>query len=754
MTWLASHPKHGKIEHHVGLNCRPRTNRSSRFVVDQVPSQDYMNIPIVYRIRPVGFFRRGNPPTSNWLTHITVALLGGVIVAILAACQPRIIQVDKPVTRIVEVPVQVVVERPVEVAVKHIVEKTVEIVVTSVVERPVEIVVTRVVEKPVEIVVTRVVEKPVEKIVTRVVDKPVERTVTRLVERPTAIAVTHAAKESAEEPLTRSDAESEPSPTRLPVNAASARTNVALLGSAFASDGRDSAQMAIDGDVDSLWNSANYAVQWFMINLNSFYQVDTVELVVAQAPASETTHEVWLGDISGTLERYYVFKNVHTADGQTLDLRIEPGEIIDRVLIRTVSSPSWVAWREVRVFGMPPSPENIEGARATSLDEQRVEWPEINLTGGLEFPVHITHAGDGTGRLFVIEQRGRIRVIKNGKLAETPFLDITDRVSCCGERGLLSVVFPPNYVDKNYFYVNYTSSDRGPKDSRLGDTVIARFRITSDADIADPDSEEVVLVIEQPAAIHNGGQMVFGPNDGHLYIGTGDGGPADDPDNRGQDPTTLLGKILRIDVESGVSPYAIPITNPFHQTDGYRREIWALGLRNPWGLSFDRDTADLYIADVGQDDYEEINFQSATSTGGENYGWSIMEGWHCFGTQACDPAGLTPPVAEYNRHLGCAVIGGHVYRGSRYPRMKGVYLYADFCTGQIWGLRLHAEVWRSTLLFDAPFQISAIGEDEDGNLYVAEYNRYGSIWILADKSVDATATPPSVSDSSHPSDPW
>ena len=700
---------------------------------------------------PISGLKRVYQPGINRLNR-GACVLGSVLMLItLVACRPQIIEVEKPVTRIVEIPVDVVVEKPVEVAVTRIVEKTVQIVVTSVVERPVEIVVTRVVERLVEKTVTRVVERPVVKIVTRVVDKPVERTVTQLVERPTAIAVTHAPKESVEKPLTRSDSESEPSPTRLPVNAASDRTNVALLGSALASDGQDSAQMAIDGDVDSIWNSGNYAVQWFMINLNSFYQVDSLELVVAQAPAGETSHEIWLGDISGTLEKYYVFNQIDTADGKTLDLAIEPAKIIDRVLIRTVSSPSWVAWRDVRVFGRPPSPDDIEGAKATSLDEQRIEWPELNLTGGVEFPVHITHARDGTGRLFVIEQRGRVRIIKNGRLAETPFLDITDRVSCCGERGLLSVVFPPNYVDKNHFYVNYTSSDHGPENSRLGDTVIARFRVTSDADIADPDSEEVVLVIEQPSAIHNGGRMGFGPNDGYLYIGTGDGGPGKDPDNRGQDPTTLLGKILRIDVESGVSPYAIPSTNPFHQTDGYRGEIWALGLRNPWGLSFDRDTADLYIADVGEADYEEINFQSAASTGGENYGWSMMEGWHCFGTQDCDSTGLTTPVAEYNRNLGCAVIGGHVYRGSRYPRMQGVYLYADFCTGQIWGLRLHGEVWRSTLVFDAPFQISTIGEDENGNLYVAEYNRYGSIWMLADKLVDDTATPTSAPDSSQPS---
>ncbi len=672
-----------------------------------------------------------------------LGLVCALILLIVAGCQPQIVEVERPVERVITR----VVEKPVEVAVTHIVEKTVEVVVTTIVERPVEIVVTRVIERAVDRIVTRVVERPVERIVTRVVERPAEETITGEVESPTPIAVTRTPEMSVEETATRSVAGSDPTPTatptasRLPETASPTRTNVALSGQANASNHRESAQVAVDGNVDSTWNSGRFAPQWFMVTLDSFYQVDRMELVVAQAPASETSHEIWFEDISGTFEKYHEFTNVHTADGDTLVLTVEPAKIINRVLIRTVSSPSWVAWREIRVFGSQPSPEAIEEAELSPLIVGGVEWPDIDLAGGLEFPVHITHAGDGTGRLFVIEQRGRIRIIKDGKIAPVPFLDITDRVICCGEMGLLSIVFPPGYAEKNYFYVNYTSSDRNPKFSRSGHTVIARYRIASDADIADPDSEEVLLMIEQPSVIHNGGPMAFGPNDGYLYIGVGDGGPANDPDNRGQDPTSLLGKILRIDVESGEFPYSIPSTNPYHQTDGYRGEIWALGLRNPWGLSFDRGSGNLYIADVGQAEYEEINFQPATAIGGENYGWKIMEGLHCFQTQACDSAGLTPPVVEYHHSLGCAVIGGHVYRGSRYPRMQGIYYYADFCTGQIWGLKKQDEIWRNTFLFDAPFQISTIGEDEDGNLYVADYT-YGSIRMLADTSAVATVTPP------------
>lgn len=229
-------------------------------------------------------------------------------------------------------------------------------------------------------------------------------------------------------------------------------------------------------------------------------------------------------------------------------------------------------------------------------------WPDIVLTkyaGGLSQPTHITHAGDGSGRLFVVEQRGKVRVIKDGVLQTAPFLDITGRVSCCGEQGLLSVAFPPGYTSKGYFYVDYTDLS--------GDTIVARYRITN-PDMADPATEEVLLKVDQPFSNHNGGQLLFGP-DGYLYIGMGDGGSGGDPYNNAQNPSSLLGKILRIDVESGVKPYAIPPGNPFAGAPGYRAEIWALGLRNPWRFSFDRGTDDLFIADVGQNLYEEIDYQ-------------------------------------------------------------------------------------------------------------------------------------------------
>jgi glucose/arabinose dehydrogenase len=263
------------------------------------------------------------------------------------------------------------------------------------------------------------------------------------------------------------------------------------------------------------------------------------------------------------------------------------------------------------------------------------EWPAIALsrkTVGLDRPTSITHAGDGSNRLFVTEQKGRIIVIKNFVPLKTPFLDITRRVSCCGERGLLSVAFPRNYRDKGYFYINYTD--------RSGDTVVARYRVTTDPDIADPKSEEIILSVKQPYSNHNGGQLAFGP-DGFLYIGMGDGGSGGDPHGHGQNPASLLGKMLRIDVEPGAKPYRVPPANPFINKKGYSPEIWALGMRNPWRFSFDRKTGDLYIADVGQNEYEEVDFQPAASMGGENYGWNIMEGMHCYKSSSCNRTSLT-----------------------------------------------------------------------------------------------------------------
>lgn len=376
-------------------------------------------------------------------------------------------------------------------------------------------------------------------------------------------------------------------------------------------------------------------------------------------------------------------------------------------------------------------------ARPRVPAERAATWPDITLTAtvdGLNQPLHVTHAGDGSGRLFVVERAGVIRIVRDGSLEPTPFLSITDRVrSAAGEQGLLSVAFPPDDATQDHFYVDYTNLN--------GDTIVSRFYLTADPDVADPESEEVVLTVDQPDANHNGGQLAFGP-DGYLYISLGDGGGAGDPDGNAQDPATLLGSILRIDVEPDTTPfspthqlylplvlsqraesgrnYRIPPTNPFTQTAGYRDEIWAWGLRNPWRFSFDRDTGDLYVADVGQNTYEEINVQPATGRGGENYGWPIMEGTHCYPSDPCDSTGLTLPVAEYNHGQGCSVTGGVVYRGDN-PDLRGIYLYGDFCTGRIWGLVQEEGIWSTGVLTDTSLSITAFGEDEAGNVYVTDF---------------------------------
>jgi glucose/arabinose dehydrogenase len=366
---------------------------------------------------------------------------------------------------------------------------------------------------------------------------------------------------------------------------------------------------------------------------------------------------------------------------------------------------------------------------AVAADAQAaVALPRISLVpkyAGFSFPVQVTDARDGSGILYVVEQGGRIRLVKNGALQATSFLDISDRVLFGGEQGLLGLAFPPGYATKRHFYLNYT---RIPD----GSTVISRYRLTVDPDSADPASEEILLVIPQPFANHNGGQITFGP-DGFLYIAMGDGGSGGDPENNAQNPASLLGKILRIDVESAADPgllYAIPPSNPFVQTQGFRGEIWALGFRNPWRFSFDRQTGDLYIGDVGQGSFEEVDFQPAGSPGGENYGWRIMEGAHCFGDPACSQAGLVLPVAEYDHGQGCSITGGFVYRGTAYPRMQGVYLYADFCTGNFWGLKRDGADWQNELLLSESHNVSSFGEDEEGNLFVADLSSGSVLEII------------------------
>lgn len=368
-----------------------------------------------------------------------------------------------------------------------------------------------------------------------------------------------------------------------------------------------------------------------------------------------------------------------------------------------------------------------------------VTWPtSISLNpieSGFIKPVHITHAGDGSGRLFVVEQTGRIYILINGNKISTPFLDIRDRVlSQGGEQGLLSVAFPPGFgTTRNHFYVYYTRSN--------GDNRVSRFRLSGTPDVADPGSEQLILLLPHPTyQNHNGGQLVFGP-DGYLYIGTGDGGGGGDPFDNAQNPGSLLGKLLRIDVEPDVavvpsdSPYkaylplmarsegpaySIPPDNPFVGKPGYRPEIWALGLRNPWRFSFDRNTDDLYIGDVGQGSREEIDFRPASSNGGENYGWNIMEGLSCYPPgSSCSSAGLTLPVIDYTHSSGCSVTGGYVYRGSSFLTMQGIYFYGDYCSGIIWGLQRNLGNWENRLLNNGDqTQITSFGEDQAGELYL------------------------------------
>lgn len=371
----------------------------------------------------------------------------------------------------------------------------------------------------------------------------------------------------------------------------------------------------------------------------------------------------------------------------------------------------------------------------------------VLVTDGLTLPVHITHAGDGSGRLFIVERRGTIRIY-SGDLISSPFLNIQSRVrSSGGEEGLLSAAFPPGYVQKGYFYVYYTNQN--------GDNQVSRFHVGNNANTADPDSEELILMIHHPTnSNHNGGQLAFGP-DGYLYIATGDGGGGGDPAGNAQNLGSLLGKILRIDVEPQpiLAPagefraflpalrrgdlstpslaYRIPLDNPFNHISGARAEIWAYGLRNPWRFSFDRLTGDLYIGDVGQNQWEEIDFQPQASKGGENYGWNVMEGTHCYNTAACDQSGKILPVFEYD-HSGerCSVTGGFVYRGSAYPDYFGTYFLADFCSREIWALTRSGDVLFSEQLPTLSQQITSFGEDEDGEVYLTDYFA-GAIYRLA-----------------------
>jgi glucose/arabinose dehydrogenase len=366
------------------------------------------------------------------------------------------------------------------------------------------------------------------------------------------------------------------------------------------------------------------------------------------------------------------------------------------------------------------SPATLRAALALSATllvssggAQNAATPAVKFTpfvSGLRQITTLTHAGDGSGRMYATQQDGRIRVIQGGQVRAQPFLDLGNLTRAGGERGLLGLAFDPRYKQNRRLYVHYTDRD--------GNTVLARYTATADFTRADPASAKTLFTAEQPYANHNGGQLAFGP-DGFLYLGLGDGGSAGDPQGNGQKLSTPLGKLLRFDVSGeGAKPAA---GNPFLNRAGANPNIWAYGLRNPWRFSFDRQGGDLIIADVGQNEFEEVSRQPRSSKGGENYGWDVREGRSCFESPGgCRTQGLVEPVLVYGRTEGQSITGGYVYRGSAIPALKGRYVFADFGNGNVWAATTSGQSWSKVRLGSVE-NPSTFGEDESGELYVAEY---------------------------------
>ena len=384
-----------------------------------------------------------------------------------------------------------------------------------------------------------------------------------------------------------------------------------------------------------------------------------------------------------------------------------------------------VAGRESATAPSATSPPRDAASDADSESPRPAGYMLVTVAEGFDIPVYLTSApGDQSGRLFVVEKPGTIAILQDGTRRARPFLDLRGKVGAEGrEQGLLSLAFSPAFTSDGYFFVYYTDT--------ADNTVVARYRVTDDPNIADPASETIILQVDQPTPEHNGGLLLFGP-DGYLYIGLGDGGPAyGDESGNSQNPTSLLGAILRLDVHSGF-PYVIPPSNPFVGQAGGRDEIWVYGLRNPWRFAFDPQTDDLYIADVGMFKREEINLQTASSRGGENYGWNFYEGTYRLAPEeggkkiaSIDRSQLVFPIAEYPHTEGCAIIGGYVYRGSRLPGLVGSYVFGDHCFGSIRVLTPTSDgAWQQTELSRDPGRrvITSFGQGPDGELYVLDWS--------------------------------
>jgi glucose/arabinose dehydrogenase len=364
------------------------------------------------------------------------------------------------------------------------------------------------------------------------------------------------------------------------------------------------------------------------------------------------------------------------------------------------------------------APSGSPGRGGAPFDPRRVAVTAEAFVAGLDAPLAIVNAGDGSGRLFVAEQGGLVRIIRDGRLLTAPFLDVSDRIASGGERGLLGLAFHPRFPDDPRVFVDYTD--------RNGDTHVSSFRfVAGGGDRVDPASERQILFVKQPFANHNGGALAFDPA-GKLLISLGDGGSGGDPQGNGQSLTTLLGKILRIDIDDpgdGTRSYGIPPDNPFAGGGGGRRpEIWLTGLRNPWRMSVDRATGDLWIGDVGQNAWEEIDVQRAGAPGGTNFGWNRMEGTHCFQpARGCEDAALTLPVSDYGHDLGCTVIGGVVDRDTAPSPLNGGYLFGDYCSGRLWAIDAAAPGYQEPVQVGAlSGSLSAFGEDEAGAVYAAD----------------------------------